>query len=204
VKANYSFYDPATGIFSGVSIGCTPERLPYLLPAGAAAWEGKVDPLSQRVQDGNLVDYVPPKPSDSELETWSWDAASKRWLAVATLAQVKSEQCAVIDAAYFDAIQASIAFTTAGGVSQTFQADTEESQAVLLKSVVGYGMAGATPAGFFWKALDNTQVPFTFGDLQGLYAAMLSRGQVAFDHRTTLKAAINAATTEAQVIGEVW
>ncbi|WP_326489860.1 DUF4376 domain-containing protein [Paraburkholderia sp. HP33-1] len=62
----------------------------------------------------------------------------------------------------------------------------------------------STPAGFYWKAADNTLVPFTLPDLQGLYTTILAQGWVAFQKRTTLKEEIAAATTIAAVQAIVW
>lgn len=119
------------------------------------------------------------------------------------LADVQANQAAAIDQAYAAAVTADISFTTAAGVTNTFQADAD-SQQVLSVSVQGYDMAGAVPSGFFWKAADNTQVSFTLADLKGLYQAMLARGWVAFQKKTTLKAEIAAATTVAAVQAITW
>ena len=120
-----------------------------------------------------------------------------------TLSQMQATQCDVIDTAYTSAIQQPISFTSAGGVEQTFQAD-DGSQDLLVKATQGYGVAGSTPSGFYWVATDNTQVPFTLPDLQGLYAAILSRGWSAFQQRQDLKKTINAATTIAAVQAVTW
>ncbi|WP_165494252.1 DUF4376 domain-containing protein [Aquitalea sp. USM4] len=121
----------------------------------------------------------------------------------ATLAIVQSTQSAVIDQAYSAAVTADISFTTAAGVTATFQADPD-SQQVLSVSLQGYERAGAVPDGFFWKATDNTKVPFTLTDLGALDKAMLDRGWVAFQKKTTLKEAIAAATTVAEVQSITW
>jgi hypothetical protein len=120
-----------------------------------------------------------------------------------TLAGAQAAQKAAIDAAYSDAIQQSIAFKTAAGVSQTFQADTG-SQTILSQATQGYGIAGAVPANFFWKAADNSLVAFTLADLEGLYLAMLAQGWSAFQKRAALKAEIDAATTVAAVQAISW
>lgn len=119
------------------------------------------------------------------------------------LVDLQAAQSAAIDQAYAAAVTADIAFTTSAGVVATFQADAD-SQHVLAVSVQGYDMAGAVPSGFFWKASDNTQVAFTLEDLKGLYQAMLARGWVAFQKKTTLKAEIAGATTVAEVQAITW
>jgi hypothetical protein len=112
---------------------------------------------------------------------------------VITLAQVQASQSAVIDAAYEAAVQQPVSFTTVGGVTQTFQADPA-SQTLLVQSTQGYTIAGAVPAGFYWKAADNTAVTFTLADLQGLYSATLAQGWAAFQKRSALKQQIAAVT----------
>jgi hypothetical protein len=120
-----------------------------------------------------------------------------------SLADAKSAQCAAIDAAYAGAVQQSVTFKTAAGVTQTFQADTE-SQSILSQAEQGYAIVGAVPANFYWKAQDNTFVAFTLSDLQGLYVTMLSQGWDAFQKRATLKAEISAATTVSAVQSVAW
>ncbi|MBV2180879.1 MAG: DUF4376 domain-containing protein [Castellaniella sp.] len=105
--------------------------------------------------------------------------------------------------AYSQAVQQSVSFKSAGGVTQTFQADTN-SQNILLQSYTGFQAAGAVPAAFYWVAADNTQVSFTLADLKGLYAAMLAQGWAAFQQLQTRKASIRAATTSAAVKAITW
>lgn len=120
-----------------------------------------------------------------------------------TLEQARAAQATLIDAAYAAAITADISYTCQSGTIQTFQADAD-SQDVLLKAVIGYGATGAVPLGFFWKAADNTLVPFTLDDVRGLYAAMLAHGWAAFQTRTTLKKQISTAATPADVQAIHW
>lgn len=120
-----------------------------------------------------------------------------------TLEEAKSDQIGVLYAAYQAAISQPVSFKTEGRVSKTFQADPG-SQDVLTKAAQGYSLAGSVPAGFFWVAADNTRVPFTLDDLKGLYAAMLAQGWTAFQHLQGQKAAVNAATTVAQVKAVTW
>ena len=91
--------------------------------------------------------------------------------------------------------------------SESAAFDTEAPASTILaaaQATQGYQIAGATPDGFYWKASDNTQVPFTLADLQGLYQAILAQGWAAFQKRTTLKAQISAATTVAAVQAVNW
>ena len=107
------------------------------------------------------------------------------------LANAQLVQSAAIDVDYAGAVQQAVPFTTAAGVTTTFQADAA-SQTLLMQATQGYTIAGAVPAGFYWKAADNTIVTFTLADLHGLYSATLAQGWTAFQKRTTLKQQISA------------
>jgi hypothetical protein len=120
-----------------------------------------------------------------------------------TLAQAQASQITTLTTAYSAAVQASVSFTTAAGVAATFQADSN-SQDVLLVAVTGYNTQQAVPSGFYWKSADNVLVPFALADLNGLYAAMLAQGWVAFQKLTTLKAKVAAAKTVAAAQAIVW
>ncbi|KWO62545.1 DUF4376 domain-containing protein [Burkholderia territorii] len=123
--------------------------------------------------------------------------------AAPTLAQVLTQQAAMLQAAYLVAIQQPVSFTTAAGVTKTFDADTD-SQRTLQTAAQGYEMAGSVPDGFYWVAADNTQVPFTLADLKGLYAAMLAQGWAAFQHLQALKVELQSSTTVSAVQAVVW
>ena len=80
------FYTVADGLFTGQSFGGPAAFLASNTPAGCDAWPGPVDWASSKVQGGALVDYQPPAPQDSELATWQWNAATKRYVSVETAA----------------------------------------------------------------------------------------------------------------------
>jgi hypothetical protein len=69
----------------------------------------------------------------------------------------------------------------------------------LQATITGCTSLGKTPIGFYWIAEDNTQVPFTLADLNGLAAAIFTRGVVAFQILQDKKALVNAAVTIADV-----
>lgn len=119
------------------------------------------------------------------------------------LAAEQASQIAMLTAAYNEAIQQAVTFTTSGGVTKTFQADVN-SQDVLLKATTGYNLSGSTPTGFYWVSSDNTQVPFTLADLKGLYGSLLAQGNAAFQKLQTLKAQVNNSERVADVQGINW
>lgn len=82
-------YRLADGVFTGTHRSIT--KVPPEIPGHEwfAATDGiAVDWQAQRVdlETGELVDYQPPPPADTEFETWSWDADSRRWVATPTAA----------------------------------------------------------------------------------------------------------------------
>ncbi|MBI2235381.1 MAG: DUF4376 domain-containing protein [Magnetospirillum sp.] len=126
------------------------------------------------------------------------------WLTEARpLAELQAERIGEMEAAYAAAVGLSVEFTTAGGVSNFFQAD-QSSVANLQATLAGYGASQETPAGFYWVAEDNVRVPFTFADLQGLAAAMLVRGWEAFQRLQDRKDSIRQAADAAAVLAVVW
>ena len=141
--------------------------------------------------------------NSSVVPGWSYSSGVFSAPAGPSLAQAQATQIATIESGYQNSIIQPIPFTTAGGVTKTFQTDTN-SQSVLMQALTGYNLAGSVPSGFFWLAADNTQVPFTLADLKGLAEAMLGQGFVAFSHKATQKAAIRAATTISAVQAIAW
>lgn len=111
-----------------------------------------------------------------------------------TLGQAQDLQVNLLESAYAAAITQPVAFTTAAGQTQTFDADAA-AQGNLLIATQGYGLVGSTPAGFYWVAVDNAQVPFTLEDLKVLYAAMLAQGWTAFQNLQAKKQSVRAAMT---------
>jgi hypothetical protein len=119
------------------------------------------------------------------------------------LAQAQSDQIALLRAAYQQAIQHPVSYTSKGGVTKTYQADPG-SVANLQSMLLSFGATQTAPSGFYWVAADNTQVPFTYADMQGLAQALGTQGAAAFQHLQTQKSAVNAATTVAAVQAITW
>jgi hypothetical protein len=119
------------------------------------------------------------------------------------LRTAKKDQISLLAGKYSTASQAPVQFTTAGGVEELFQADAN-SVANVQATLLGLSGVAKTPAGFYWVAANNTQVPFTYADVQGLAAAMLAQGWVAFQQLQARKAAVLAETTVAAVEAVTW
>lgn len=123
--------------------------------------------------------------------------------AAQVLAQTQAAQIVTLTQAYGAAIQQPVSYTSKGGVTKTYQADPQ-SVANLTSMLLAFQAAGVTPTGFYWLSLDNTQVPFTYADLQGLAAAFGEQGAAAFQHLQTKKEAVRAASTVAAVEAVTW
>ena len=93
----WSFFDPATGHFTGQTYAGDDEGLDLNLPSGLDALPGVFDHLAQRIEDGAVVEYQPPQPSAEH----EWNPATRRWQLTAA-AQASADQ----DAAARAAIQA--------------------------------------------------------------------------------------------------
>jgi len=133
-----------------------------------------------------LQPYEPPEPSSAELV----DAA-------------KAIQLARVATAYQAAMSSNVSYTNVSGTSAEYQAD-EISVARLSRAVLAYLVTQKTPSGFYWIAADNTQVPFSYADLQGLAAALGVQSEAAFIKFQDLKAKVNAATTVDEVAAVTW
>ena len=107
-------------------------------------------------------------------------------------AQTLAEQIAALVATYETAISQPVTFTTAAGVKQTYQTDPASRQK-MADMLNAYEHTGAVPAGFYWVAADNTQVPFTLADLQGLVTEVGAQGWAAFQALQAGKKALGAA-----------
>jgi len=108
------------------------------------------------------------------------------------LAQAQAKQNALNRESYLAAIQGPVSYTSKGGITTQYQADPG-SVANLQDTILGFQLAQATPSGFYWVALDNTQVPFEYTDLLGLAQAMALPGAAAFAKWQSLKAQVAAA-----------
>jgi hypothetical protein len=133
-----------------------------------------------------LQPYAPPAPTDGEL-----------------VAQAQVKQIAALYAAYRQAVQQPVGYTSEGGVTKTYQADPG-SVASLQSMLLAFGATQAVPPGFYWVAADNAKVPFTYADLQGLAQVIGAQSAAAFQRLQTLKDQVRAAASVAAVEAIAW
>jgi hypothetical protein len=119
------------------------------------------------------------------------------------LATVQTAKLADLNDDYDTAVQQPVSYISKGGVTQTYQGD-DTAVSNLSKMLLAFQGAGATPPGFFWIASDNTQVPFTYADMQGLAQAIGVNALTAFGNLQAKKAAVLAASTSAAVVDITW
>lgn len=134
-----------------------------------------------------LQPYVTPAPTAAQL-----------------LSEAQAAQTATLYQSYIAAISQPVAYTSVAGVAETYQADVR-SVTNLNNLLSAYRSAGVTPAGFYWVAADNTHVPFSYADLDGLAVAMAAQGWAAFEHLQARKTQLLAQTmTVAQASTIQW
>lgn len=124
---------------------------------------------------------VPQRPSENHVwvnSEWQYQQPS--------LATLQAEKIKSFELNYLSDIQQDVSY-----MGHPFQAD-ESSQSTLSKSLAG--MAGTAPPGFYWVASDNTQVPMTFAQCQGLASAMFDQGWAAFQKLQDKKGEVLSAT----------
>ena len=120
-----------------------------------------------------------------------------------TLESIKLAKIILLRAKYEDVIIQDVTYTSASGETKDFQSD-KSSVDNLQSCLAGCQLAQATPTGFFWISSDNTRVPFTFSDLQGLAASIFAQGAEAFSNLQKLKSEINASITLDEVQSIDW
>lgn len=198
----FSFYDPVTGIFNGRTFSGPAELLPVNGQAGFTAVAGEYDAMSQRydVASGTVVSYQPPAPASTALVTWAWNATASRWLPSPTLASLKLDKWATIKVARAAAIDAPLV-TPLG----TFDADAASRAniigAVLLAQTL---TAQSQPVTISFTLADNTVAVLNSAQMTTVGLALGSKTQAAYTRWQTLRAQIDAATTDAALLAITW
>ena len=112
------------------------------------------------------------------------------WPPAPTPAELGAQQTPRLVEACQTATELPVVFTTAAGITDTYQADAR-SVARLQAAIIGFQKK--TPPGFYWVSATNVPVPFTFADLQALALLMVAQGWDAFQRLTDAKAKVRAA-----------
>lgn len=120
-----------------------------------------------------------------------------------TLAQAQATQVALLRGGYANANTADISFTTAAGVTDTYQCDPKSLQAIQTY-LSGFQAAGAVPSGFYWRSATNQNNAFTYADLEKLPQAIAARGFANYNQLQTLIAKAKAAKKVSAVQAVVW
>lgn len=167
----------------------------YKLASYAGAVIRSLDGAHIPLTDGN-ADYADYK---------AWLAAGNTPLPsdASSMPALQAAQIGLLAGIYATAIAQPVTFTTAAGVTKTFQADQASIQN-LSSMLAAFGPAGAAPTGFYWVAADNTQVPFTLADMQGLAKTIGNQGWAAFQNLQARKAEVLAASSAASIAAIVW
>lgn len=110
------------------------------------------------------------------------------------LAEAKQAKELEMSAGYSADVYADIEYNTF-----TFSGDKESQN--LLVAVLS---AGSVPPSMYWRDISGASHSMTFSDLQGLSAAILTRGLVADTHFQTKLAEIQAATTQTELDLITW
>ncbi|WP_374245332.1 hypothetical protein [Zoogloea sp.] len=125
-----AIYGP-DGLFTGGLVAGSDESLMLrLVPEGMSVWRydaAPPDPQRWRVEAGELVEYQPPRPADTELVVWSWDAEAWRWASSPTPKAVRAAAAEQIDVAAGRARARYI--TSVPGQDATYTAKYAEAQA---------------------------------------------------------------------------
>lgn len=113
----HSLYNLSTGELTGLQMTAEPELLALNTPPGCAWVAGAHDArrcVVQLVTDDfgaqqpTVAPRTPPRPADTELQTWHWDAGAADWAATPTLALRKLHARAELQA-LFPALDAALA-----------------------------------------------------------------------------------------------
>jgi len=94
-EGTWSFYDPATGMFTGDLFSGPHDSLAANTPAGKVALQGRFDHLAQRldVESGLVVSWIPSQP-DADHE---WNPTIRRWMLAADIARRRYNHDAALE-----------------------------------------------------------------------------------------------------------
>jgi hypothetical protein len=122
---------------------------------------------------------------------------------VLNLSRAAADKLQDLATAYQAAITQAVQYTSVGSITSAFQA-TPAAIDNLEHMMLAFQPPNVLPAGFYWVAADNSQVPFTYADLLGLAQTIGAQGFVAFKNLQQKKIAALAATTAEQLAAITW
>ena len=199
-----AFYEPGSGMFSGTYYTGPEEFEAMNTPGGMLGFPFTVEPpnpLRWRVEAGELVDYQPPAPPDTDNVQWAWDAAAWRWVSGPTLAAARRAKAAAVNA---ERDARHVLPVESGGV--LFDADplsVDSVRGLILRIERGDGLP---PGWQGWRVADNSMVwasasaADVLQQLYGLARAIEDRKQALMNAAWAHKAAIDALQTVGEVL----
>lgn len=157
--------------------------------------------MTHYVLDNVLVAYTPEQAAAKAAKPnypAEWSNESFEWIDLRTLAEVKAQQKAAIDAERVIRTFAPIEYAGA-----TFDADE-----TAMRNVSGWqtqiAAGSALPPGFVWRDATNVDHPADAAFVNGLGAAITLRGTLLYAQAWALKAAIDAAETPEAIEAITW
>lgn len=198
---NFITYNLLSGEITRGDGSCQAEALDAQAQVGEGVLEATGNRRTHYVSGGVLVAYTEAQriaKANRPLYAGPWDNTTMTWTDPRTLDQIKAARKAVIDA---ERATRTLEPITYAGAS--FDADD-----VAMRNVSGWQTqlaAGASlPPGFVWRDADNADHPADAAFINGLGAAITLRGTMLYAQSWALKAAIDAATTKAEVGAVTW
>lgn len=128
-----------------------------------------------------------------------WSYSDGVWTSNAIADQVILPAKRAEKMAQFTAQATAANFANIDYLGHTWRADSA-SQGLLAQVLA----IGSVPEGMYWRDSSGVPQPVNYADLQGLGAAILARGLGADENLMTKTAAVNAATTAAEIDAIDW
>jgi len=97
-----------------------------------------------------------------------------------TIEQAKADKLITIEADYQTAITADITYLT-----KVISCDKDSLDLMAQNLAIG-----SVPVGFYWRTADNTDLPMTYAELQGLGSAIQTRGLPLFTNKVNRNIAV--------------
>lgn len=116
-----------------------------------------------------------------------------------TLDTVKFKATVALNSEYSRNQKEDINFTTKAGIVKDYQTGKSTLDSLSIALVIN-----PLPDNFYWVSSDNTKVPFTLEDLQGLYNTIYTRDWVLFQKFQDLKQKVRDETNILNVPKIVW